>query len=481
MAKYAKETYILNFLRLTPLVLLLTLTGCISVPNIEENNVTKFSESKLGNNEFSLSKMLAHVERAEWWKSFNDDQLNILMDKVLLTNIDTRIAQLNIDKVEQLANLTNSGNYPTINFDATIQKQKLASQGFAPPPLGGTTINFSQVGLSGSYNLDLFNKVDNEVASQDLKKQALISQKQALQLTLSVQTFKLYGYWQYLNEQKNLYTQQRKASEQLLSSIEKKVQLGLGTTEEILQIQNLQKNIDIAIKQININQDTTTSALLQLTGVVDQSLIILKPSGIFSKLPTPINSVNSAAIMSRPDIQAYMFNIEAQRKHLSSLKADFYPSVSLNGEAGLQKIGLPNLLRSSNVFATIMPTISLPIFDSGRIQSNYKIAGVDLNIFIEQYNNTVVQSYYDINDNLSKVKKNFEIYNIQNSSLKNENQKLILDQKKYALGKIPQFSMIQSQINYLNQANQQLNIKFNYFNSHVDLINALGGVATYKQ
>jgi NodT family efflux transporter outer membrane factor (OMF) lipoprotein len=419
----------LKILSLTPLALLLTLAGCVSVPNILENKVTSVNEIKIGNNEFSLSHLLARVEREQWWKSFNDEQLNNLMDKVLSTNIDSKIAQLNIDKVEQLVKLTNSANYPQVNLDATIQKQKLSSQGFSPPPIGGTTINFAQIGLSGSYNLDLFNKINNEVASQELKKQSLILQKQALELALSVQTFKLYGYWQYLNSQKTLYLEQRKVSEELLVSTEKKVKLGLGTIDEVLQIQNIQKNIDIAISQINVNQDTTISALLQLTGVIDRNLIVLKSSKIISNLPSPINAVNSAVIMSRPDIQSYMVNIESQRKHLSSLKADFYPSVSLNGEVGLQKIGLSNLVRSGNVFATIMPTISLPIFDAGRIQTNYKIAGVDLNIFIEQYNNTVVKSYYDINDSISKVKKTFEIYNIQNSALDNESQKLNLEQK----------------------------------------------------
>lgn len=471
----------MKFLHLTPLTLLLALAGCVSVPDITENKIKPINELKIGNNEFSLSPFLANIDRTQWWKAFNDEQLNTLMDKVLLTNIDTKIAQLNIDKVEQLVSLTNSGKYPQVNFDATVQKQKLSSEGFSPPPLGGSTINFAQVGLSGSYNLDLFNKIDNEVASQDLKKQSLVLQKEALQLALSVQTFKLYGYWQYLNEQKLLYTEQKKASQELLASTEKKVKLGLGTVEEVLQIQNLQKNIDIAISQININQDTTISALSQLTGLIDKDLIKLKPFNIFSKLPSPVNAVNSAAVMSRPDIQSYMVNIEAQRKHLSSLKADFYPSVSLNGEVGLQKIGLSNLLRSSNVFATVMPTISLPIFDAGRIKTNYKIAGVDLNIFVEQYNNTVVKSYYDINDNISKVKKTFEIYSIQNSALLNETQNFHLAQKKYALGKTSQAALLQSKINYLNQANQQINIEFNYFNSHVDLINSLGGVATYKE
>lgn len=451
----------------------IALAGCVSVPNIDTNDTVRITASKIGDNTFSLMPVLANVQHSSWWKEYHDEQLTRLIEKVLLNNSDLKIAQLNINKVEQLVNITKSEQYPTINAGATVQKQRLAAQGFTPPPYAGSTINFSQIGLSGGYNLDLFGKVSNAVASQELQKHSLKLQKQGIQLSLSVQTFKLYGYYQYLMMQEHLYHQQKETARNMLSLTEAKINNGIGIKEELLQIQNGVRNIDIALTNIDVNKQHTINALSQLAGSFDSSFI--EKNSLIDSMPAPVNAVNSSVVVQRPDIQAYMVNIEAQKKQLQSLKADFYPSISISGEAGFQKIGFSSLLNSSNLFGTIAPSISLPIFDAGRIQSNYKISGIDLNIFVEQYNQAVINSYHDINSTIYAAKRNHEVLQDNKKLFENEKATYELQQTKYTLGKTSKYAVVSSHLNYLDKQNQLLASKFNYFNSNIDLINALGG------
>lgn len=458
-----------------PLISTLLLAGCMTIPVLEDNTIVKLENPTIGLNHSPIFSNNTNIVTTYWWKQFNDEQLNLLIDKVLSNNIDIKIAQLNINKVSELVNVTRSYNYPQLNLTGNVQQQKLASNAFYPPPIGGSTINFAQIGLNATYNLDLFDKVSNEIASQQLQQNIFSYKKQSLELILAVQTFKLYGYLQYLSMQENIYSKQKESIDTLLIMIKDKVKYGLGTPEEILQIENIQKNLNINFSQLKINQQTTMNALLQLAGTLNEKDIVFTANNILNHLPQPISSVNSNIITNRPDIQSYMLNIDSQKLHLKSLIADFYPSISITGDLGFQKIGLNNLLKASNLFSAIGPSIQLPIFDAKRITSNYKVAGIDSNIFIEEYNKAVLNSYYDINTNLYTTQNTFNVLKENESLYSNEKSTYSWNEKKYNIGKTSHYYLIKSKFDFLNNENQLLVSQFNYFNSYVNLINALGG------
>jgi outer membrane protein TolC len=217
---------------LAPLISILALSGCVSIPALEQHSITNITAPTLGDTNSGFKDISAidnmNAQNNEWWKKFNDGQLDKLMNQVISNNIDLNIAKLNIDKVALLINNSQTYKSPQVNTTATVERQKLASNAFYPPPLAGSLINFSQVGVNATYNVDLFNKLSNEINSQSLQKESLILKKRALVFSLSVQTFKLYGYWQYLLTQKQLFQEQKNTYSNLLSLTEKKISLGLG-------------------------------------------------------------------------------------------------------------------------------------------------------------------------------------------------------------------------------------------------------------
>jgi outer membrane protein TolC len=188
----------------------------------------------------------------------------------------------------------------------------------------------------------------------------------------------------------------------------------------------------------------------------------------------------ASVITERPDVKYYLYTIQAQEEQLKALKTDFYPNITIDGSIGFESI-TPNLLFSkSSLFATIAPTLKLPIFDSGRITSNYKLAGLDLNTFIENYNQTVSSSIRDVNDNLYKLKNEelllkstLDIYENKKTIFKSMND-------RYEIGTISHYEFVQERDELLNEERVSNEQMFNRFNQQIDLINSLGGINITK-
>jgi outer membrane protein, multidrug efflux system len=449
------------------------LAGCVSVPKLDEHSVQTSPDI---NNIYSLSGNMPQIQTEKWWETFHDTQLNELIVQVLKNNSDMKIAQLNVEKSQQQIQLAKSAFLPEVDAGASLQREKLSENGLYPPPLGGSTINFSQLDLQTSYTFDFFGQVSSLVKQADNQKEGLILKEKYLQLNLANQAVKLYGYWQYLNEQQDLLKQQQDLATQVLALTEKRLALGSGLKEDVLSAQNNLKNVQISLSQNQQNIKLTEDALQLLAGSYNISQL-KKNSQILENLKAPIDAVSSNTVKNRPDVAFYLSSIEAQRNYLRSLKADFYPTISISGQVGFQKIGIGQLLRASNIFTDIGPSISLPIFDSGRIKGNYKVAGVDLNIVIEQYNQAVLKSFYDINDNLYKSKTNWDVLEKYNANFGNQTQTYKLNEQRYKIGTLSTLDWNKTQVDYINNQIQDKTNQYDYFTTQVGLILSLGGVA----
>ena len=76
----------------------------------------------------------------------------------------------------------------------------------------------------------------------------------------------------------------------------------------------------------------------------------------------------------------------------------------------------------------------MPILDSGRIKSTYKIAGIDYNIFVEEYNNEILNSYKDINEKLIQYNSAKNINIESEKLLKIRDEQLTRSKKRFEIG-----------------------------------------------
>lgn len=459
-------------IKILSLAIVALLGGCASIPDFTENR-----QALIRNNQeianYGLSQV-SQVNRENWWLDFQDSQLNDLLSKVQNNNVDLKIAKLNLEKSQTYYQVIESNSYPTLNLGSSFTKEKLSATGMYPPPYAGAILNMGQLGLSSRYTLDYLNKNGLLLDEQKSKSVGYTEQIKNIELSINIQVIKSYLYYQYLLRQEQITEEKIQLQEEILQSYKVGLSIGKYTENQINEISNQTIVLKSILNSIEQNKKTTLNILTQLSG---NEVVELKYSDSIWNIKNlnPTTKVDIKLVRQRPDIKYYFSNIEAQRSHFEALKADFYPSISLTGDLGFQKVGFNDLLNKKSIFWNFGPEISLPIFDAGRIKTNYKVAGIDLNIFIENYNNAVYSAIQEVNSSLTKENINYKNLENQkeifiNSAKNDKNMNALFDN-----GKISKLMKTQSNIELLNIKEQTLNNELNYINAKMEVIQSLGG------
>lgn len=454
------------------MAIIIGLSGCAMIPDLKESRQAPIKNNNESNNFWVLQKTTVNTDK--WWNDFNDSQLNELVDLIREKNVDLKVAKLNLEKSQDYYQIVNSNKYPTLNLGSSFKREKLSGTGMTPPPYAGEIIEMGQVGLNAKYTLDYMNKNGLLSQEQKIKNEGYKHQLENVELAITIQSIKSYIYYQYLLEEEDLLNEKINLHNNVIKSYEEGFQLGKITENDVNDIKSQGIVLESNLNQIKQNKEITKNILIQLAG---NSVINLnKSENVWNyKNELPTGKVDIGLIHNRPEIKYYLSNIDAQKVHLEALKADFYPSISLTGDLGFQKVGFSDLLNKNSLFWSVGPEINLPIFDAGRIKTNYKIAGVDLNIFIENYNNSVFSAIQEVNNSL--IKEKFAFNNLENEQkiFKNNEKNYMNNNELYKSGKISKIKNMQSSMQLIGSKENKLNAEFNYINSKLDLIQSLGG------
>ncbi|MCB1082423.1 MAG: TolC family protein, partial [Chlamydiia bacterium] len=135
--------------------MLLLLAGCSVGPNYHDPEVAlpqTFHEPH-ENSETDLSEL------REWWTTFNDPLLNVLIHEALSQNLDLKIALEKIHEVRAKYQIEAAELYPKVDLTAEQRRSRISQNLFDAPFLGPATQSYYQVGFDASWEIDLFGKL----------------------------------------------------------------------------------------------------------------------------------------------------------------------------------------------------------------------------------------------------------------------------------------------------------------------------------
>ena len=455
------------------IILSFSISGCSLIPKIEKNNITQISDIKL---EESNQKLIFSNEK--WWTIYNDSSLNKLMDLILKSNEDLSIANLNIEKADKAISLISSQKGPTVDLIGNARREKLAEHGTVPPPFNGLIEDVGYLGLQADYEIDIFNRIKSLSQEAEYKKQALELNSKWIEMNISSKTARLYFYWIYLLKENEILSEEKIKINELKNLEQIKFAIGNGIEDDVLKAENSLRQINALIEENILNQNLTVNNLNLLSGNKYKEEIQELLNSVSKETTLEVaapDSVISDVIVNRPDVAYYLAMIKAQEKHLKSAKADFYPRFSITGKYGFDSVEFNDVLKRSSLAGFIGGSLYLPIFHMGEIRTNYKIAGIDLNIFIEEYNKAVVNAYTDVNNELYKTKTAKSNLEKSDKNLLNERNIFENNKKRYDIGSISKLQYTADSINWLNSKLENEKYHFNFIVQQLNLINSFGG------
>ncbi|MGZ5013252.1 MAG: TolC family protein, partial [Methylobacter sp.] len=156
---------------------------------------------------------------------------------------------------------------------------------------------------------------------------------------------------------------------------------------------------------------------------------------IAGHLPQP-EAISLGLLAHRPDVAAALWQVESAAKLIKVAKTNFYPDVNLVGFAGLRSLNLKDLFLShgASIAYGMGPTVSLPIFEGGRLEADLKNQQGAYDAAAESYNGTLLAAVQQVADSLAEWRKTVEHDAAQERALEAAEAASTLAEKRYRAG-----------------------------------------------
>lgn len=349
----------------------------------------------------------------QWWRAAGDPLLNELMDKTLADSPDLALAQAKVREAEALMRGAESQSGPQVGGMVGFDRQLFSGYGLMGGMVGNNFVNTYNVMLKGSWAFDFWGEHRNTVAAILGKRNAGLLEAEQAKLGLAQAVFSQYSAWQNLNAQRAILEERLKLAQETEKLLSRRSGAGITAYSQVYPSQQSAAQLQAQIEVIEAQSQNLRHALCALSGQTPYALDDRspKPLNAFRLPEIPVGQLGVDLLGRRPDIAAQREALSAQMHQIKAAKAQFYPNLKIEAFAGLQSIatGAPSLVHMGapasfdlgKLFSgyaralDFAPSITLPIFTSGALQSNLAQKNAQYDAQVAVYNKTVYNALRD--------------------------------------------------------------------------------------
>lgn len=407
-----------------------------------------------------------------WQNFYSDERLKGLIALGLENNKDFESASLAIEKARAQYRITDIRDLPTIDGNAGYSRRRQGSS------LGG-----SQTGDSYNVNLGLANyELDFWGKIASLKDQALqnflatSAAKDATQISLISNIAQSYANLSYSLAQLKLAEATVESRNKSLFIANKRFEAGIDPKLPALQASASLESARLAVLRAQSSILTSRNALQFLVGAPIPSNLM--PAPAVSNITT--QQIFSAGLPSellryRPDVLQAEYNLKAAGANIAVARASYFPSISLASSIGVSSGSLNDLFKSGAVSWSFGPSVSVPIFDAGRLDANYDVAKIERKQTLAGYERSIQTAFREVSDVLATRATLGEQLESQYRLQDNFEQTYQIADARFKAGISNYLDVLDAQRSLFSTQQGILDLELQKIISQVELYQALGG------
>ncbi|PWY48215.1 efflux transporter outer membrane subunit [Pseudomonas sp. RW409] len=391
--------------RFSLVLLAMSLAGCANYSGLTTEGVSLDAKSlKAGQSLSGVTLSPAAWPKSDWWKSLGDPQLDGLIREALHDSPDMQIASARAHQASAAAYAADAARMPTLDASGSVSRSRL-SRSQDPRGQGDNYSTLRSLTGTFNYTFDLWGgQRDTWEAALGQARAAEID-RQAAQLTLAADVARAYSDLGQAHIVHDLATEDLKRTRQMLELSQKRLSSGIDSQYQYQQTESLEASSEASLIDAEKNLQSAKIALAVLLGKgPDRGNEIARPK-VLQASAVALPSVLPAELLGRrPDLVAARWRVEAASKSIDAGKTNFYPNLNLSAAAGTQALLGDAMFGSASRFFNIAPTVSLPIFDGGRLRADLDARDADYDLAVAQYNKSLVNALGDVSDTIFQLR-----------------------------------------------------------------------------
>lgn len=453
------------------------LAGCVSSGGLHTSGTaTDLSSLATTQSLQRLDAATAAWPSQDWWTGLGDRQLDALIAEALRDNPGLAVADARAHAAQAQVGDANAARGPTVNAGGSVSGARLPTT-ILPEDAGGGHFLTAKYGYASfNWGLDLWGgKRAAWEAAVGAAKAADIESR-AARIELSTNVARAYVQLGYAYAQKDVADAEFKRASDARGLTRQRVDAGVDSTLQLKQgdaeVAQAQRSQAVADRAVS----SARSALSVLLGKgPDRGLDIQRPTLLQPSAVAVPADLSANLIGHRPDLVAARWRVEAASKTIKAAKTEFLPNLSIGAMAGLLTTGGNNLFELPARFYQLGPSLSLPIFDGGRLRANLDSKDADYDLAVAQYNQALVNAVNEVADDLDGLHSVGDQIDAQQRALDAATQAWDLAQQRYKAGVGSYLEALSVRQQLLSAEQGLAALKAQQVDMSVQLIQALGG------
>jgi multidrug efflux system outer membrane protein len=409
------------------------------------------------------------------WRDFlTDPRLQKMVEIALANNRDLRVAALTVRQMQAQYRIQRASVFPQVGA--------YASSSASRTPANQTSSGKAQVthdysvGLSASWEIDFFDRLGS-MNDQALQQYFATAQaRKAFEILLVSQVADQYlsmlAYDEYIAVTKATLDSAQ-ASYKLTQQM-----FGAGTTTQLAVAQAL-TFVELAQANYSAQIRGRAQAENMLVLLLGQSLPADLPPAVPLNLQTIVADIPpglpSDLLARRPDVMQAEFMLKGANANIGAARAAFFPTISLTGSLGTASSALGALFGAGSLAWSFLPSITLPIFEAGKLQASLDVATLQKDINIAQYEKAIQTAFSEVANGLAARGTFSDQVASTERYTAAEQHALDLSQAMFKSGVVNYLYVLTAQTNLYNAQLTLVSTRLARLTNLVDLYRYLGG------
>jgi len=455
------------------------MAGCAVGPDYHRPEATTIPPAYANaTNGWKVAQPQGQLSKGNWWEVFGDPELSGLESQAVAANQQLKVAVAQFAEARATMDVARAGLFPNVGGGFSATRQRVSPN--APltttgQPIGQpSTFNDFTVPLDLSYEVDLWGRVRRSVESARAQARASADDLEAIKLTIQAEVALDYFTLRALDSEQAVLRSSVKVFNTSYDLTVDRRNGGVATDLDVAEAKTVLKTTQAQIPAVALQRAQLEHALALLVGQPAATFRI--PERSLSAAPPLIASgLPSELLERRPDISAAERRMASANAGIGVAKAAFFPTVQLNGLTGLESVNAGTLFNYSSRMWAVGPSMTLPIFEGGRLRAGLRLAKATYEEMVASYRQSVLTAFSEVEDNLAAQSFLASQYDAQSDALIAARKQLEIANNRYRDGLTTYLDVATAESTELNIEFSTVQLRGQQLVASVTLVKSLGG------
>src|SRR6202051_1861435 len=271
--------------------------------------------------------------KGDWWRVYQDTQLDALEGQVDDANQTLKIAEQTFRSARAAIDMARSKEVPTLGAGTSVRsvRQSTNEPYFLPNLANNGTGDFS-LALDLNYEIDLWGRIRRGVTYARAQAQPSAADMESARLSLHAELAMDYFGLRSADGQEKLLDDTIKAYQDALQLTKDRFEGGLAATSDVTQAETQLDQARVQRTDVEVQRAQFEHAIAVLTGKAPAALTI-PPAPVQiqpSELPSIPGVLPATLLERRPDIGSQERRMAAANEQIGIAQAAYYPTLSLS-------------------------------------------------------------------------------------------------------------------------------------------------------